>query len=247
MFFINNITAQGPPIYTDSPVLLGLEGGAVRTFGKYISKKNAAVYVHPLAVPYNLTEKLFVGAVVPYIIKMPEDADAQSGIGDITAFAKYVIFQKDRTRKTFRSAIKVTETFPTGKTSSAPPIGSGAYQTSIGIVNGYITTKYGIYGEVDYNITSINLPDELAYNIAFGFPLLPQNYPPKQINLYLEFTGNYVIENRINNLFIAPGVQYITGRRALFESGIQLPLTENADDKEKTNYMFLLGTRILLF
>lgn len=241
--FADKISAQGPPIYTDSPILLGLEGGAVRTFGKYISKKNATIYVHPFVVPYNLTAKLFIGVGTPYISKMPKGKDHQSGMGDVFAFAKYVILQKDKTGKTFRSAVKVSETFPTGKTN----IGSGVYQTSVGIVNGYITTKYGIYGEVSYNIASDNLPDELIYNFAFGLPLLPQKYPPKQLNLYLEFTGDYIVDNKANNLFIAPGVQYIAGRRFLFEGGIQIPLAEDVPETQKTNFMYLLGTRILIF
>lgn len=238
-----NLLAQGPAIYTDSPVLLGLEGGAVRTFGKYISKKNATVYVQPIMIPYNLTAKLFIGAGVPYISKMPKGEKSQSGFGDVFAFAKYVILQKDKTGKTFRSAVKVSETFPTGKTN----IGSGVYQTGIGLVNGYITTKYGIYAEVDYNFASGNLPGELIYNFAFGLPLLPQKYPPKQLNIYLEFTGDYIVDNKANNLFIAPGAQYIAGRRILLESGIQIPLVEDAPETQKTNFMYLLGIRILIF
>lgn len=241
--FHENSFAQGPAIYTDSPVLLGLEGGAIRTFGKYISGKNATVYIHQFVVPYNLTEKLFIGVGVPYIRKTPKGRETLSGIGDITAFAKYVVFQRDKPSKTFRTAIKVSETIPTGKTS----ISSGIYQTNIGIVNGYITTKYGIYGEVNYNITSDNLPDELIYNFAFGLPLLPQKYPPTQLNFYLEFTGKYISEIKSNNLFLAPGLQFIAGRRILFESGIQIPLKEDVPATEKTNFMYLLGTRILLF
>lgn len=238
-----NSYAQGPAIYTDSPVLLGLEGGAIRTFGKYISKKNATVYVHPFVVPYNLTEKLFIGVGLPYISKTLKGEETQSGIGDVFAFAKYVILQKDKTAKTFRSAVKVSETFPTGKTN----IGSGVYQTGIGIVNGYITTKYGIYAEVDYNISSGNLPNELIYNFALGLPLLPQKYPPKQLNIYLELTGDYIVDSKTNNLFIAPGVQYIAGRRFLLETGIQLSLAEDVPETQKTNFMYLLGTRILIF
>ncbi|MEE8289408.1 MAG: hypothetical protein V3R25_08335, partial [Nitrosomonadaceae bacterium] len=42
---IDNGYAQGPPIFTDTPLLLGLEGGGIRTFGKYISKENANIYL----------------------------------------------------------------------------------------------------------------------------------------------------------------------------------------------------------
>tara|TARA_R110000822_G_scaffold257726_1_gene383256 strand:+ start:198 stop:410 length:213 start_codon:yes stop_codon:yes gene_type:complete len=45
--------AQGPPIFTDTPILLGLDGGGVRTFGRFIAKENATIYVQPVALPYN--------------------------------------------------------------------------------------------------------------------------------------------------------------------------------------------------
>lgn len=244
---IDNSYAQGPPIFTDSPILLGLEGRGIRTFGKYISKENANIYMQPFAVPYNLTPKLNIGLMVPYVRKSPDGKETQSGIGDIGVFAKYVILQKDYPRKTFRTLVKVTQRFPTGRTNSDPAIGLDAYQTSIGLVSGFITTKYGIYGEVGYNMVSNNKSDNLIYNFAFGYPLLPQQYPPKQLNAYLEFNGNYKLDNNQNILFISPGLQFIAGRRVLFETGIQLPLIEDVPDNQKTKFMYTLGTRILIF
>ena len=39
-----SLNAQGPPIFTDSPLLLGLEGGGIRTFGKYIYKSYLFIF-----------------------------------------------------------------------------------------------------------------------------------------------------------------------------------------------------------
>ena len=239
--------AQGPPIFTDSPVLLGLEGRGIRTFGKYISKQNINVYMQPVGVPYNITSKLLAGIIAPFISKSPKGMKTQSGIGDIAVFAKYTIIQKDDLGKTFRTLAKVKETFPTGNTTKTPGIGSGAYQTAIGLVSGYITKKYGIYGEIGYNITSNKLPDNFIYNIAFGYPIVPPQYPPRQLNVYLEFNGNYVVDNKQNNLFISPGIQLIPSKRFLFETGIQFALIEDVPNNQKTNFMYLLGTRILIF
>lgn len=242
-----DVFSQGPPIYTDTPILFGLEGGGIRTFGKYISMQDATVYMQPLIIPYNPSSKFLVAAVIPYVRKSPKGMETQTGIGDLTIVGKYLIFQRDKSAQTFRTALKVSETFPTGKTSTAPPIGADAYQTSIGLVNGFVTTKYGVYGEVNYNLTSNGLPDEWIYNFAFSLPLLPQKYPPNQLNVSLELTGNYQAENQINRLFVAPGIQYIAGRRLLVEAGIQLPLQEDVPDAQKTNYMLLIGTRVLIF
>ncbi len=239
--------AQGPPIVTDTPIMLGLEGRGIRTFGNIISNENGNAYVHPLAIPYNITRKWQVGIILPFISKSPTGLASRTGIGDVKVFTKYQLYQKDGKKKTLRGLLKLSETFPTGNSTDAPTLGSGAYQTTLSLVNGYVTTEYGIYGEFGYNITSDRLPDNFIYNIAFGYPLLPQKYPPKQVNLFLELTGNYVFDGVGNNLFISPGIQYIAGRRLLFETGIQLPLDESAPDGQQTNFILRIGTRVLIF
>jgi len=155
--------------------------------------------------------------------------------------------QKFNPNRTLRSLIKLTETFPTGNSTEPPTLGTGTYQTTLSLVNGYVTTKYGIYGEVGYSATGDGLPDNFIYNIAFGYPLLPQKYPPNQLNLFLELNGNYVFEDIGNNLFLSPGIQYILGRKLLIESGIQLPLDEPAPEGQQTNYILRIGVRILIF
>ncbi len=241
------VPAQGPPIFTDTPVLLGLEGSGIRTFGKFISKENAKIYVQPLIVPYNITPRLLVAAVVPFVNKNPSDGAAIGGLGDMSAVAKFTVFQIDGKAKTFRIVAKLREIFPTGNSKSMPSLGAGIYQTMPGIVSGYITSKFGIYADIGYNITSGGATDNLLYNMAFAYPLLPQQYPAKQINIYLEFNGNYIVDTKANSLFVSPGLQWIMGRRVLVESGIQIPLNEIVPSGSKTKFMFLLGTRILIF
>lgn len=242
-----DVKAQGPPIFTDTPIMLGVQGRGVRTFGNIISRENVNAYSQVLVVPYNLTSKLQVAGVVPYLWISPEGTSSNSGFGDLRVFAKYQLYQKDGKGTTLRSLIKLTETFPTGNASKMPALGTGAYQTTISLVNGYVTTKYGVYGEVGYNLAGNGLPDNLVYNIAFGYPLLPQKYPPNQLNVFLELNGNYVFEDVGNNLFLSPGIQYIAGRKLLFESGIQIPLVDASPTNQQTNYILRIGTRILIF
>ncbi|WP_339840208.1 hypothetical protein [uncultured Maribacter sp.] len=239
--------AQGPPIFTDTPIMLGVQGRGIRTFGNIISKENANIYSQILVLPYNITSKWQVVTVLPYVSISPEGVSSRSGFGDLKVFTKYQLYQKDGKGTTLRGLIKLTETFPTGNSSKMPALGSGAYQTTLSLVNGYITTKYGIYGEVGYNISGNGLPDNLIYNIAVGFPLLPQKYPPNQLNVFLELNGNYVFDDVRNNIFLSPGIQYIAGRKLLFESGIQIPLADAAPNNQQTNYILRIGTRILIF
>ena len=242
-------SAQGPPIFTDTPIMLGLEGRGFRTFGRYISRENVKVYVQPLAIPYNINAKWQIGAILPFRSLNPETdgVDTNSGFGDLSVFTKYQIFQKDGKGKTFRGLIKLSKTFPTGDDSETPALGSGVNTTGIVFVTGYITTKYGVYAELGYNIVSDDKPNNLAYNIAFSYPLLPQKYPPFQLNVSADLNGITVPEVDQNILFFSPGLQLITGKRFLLETGVQLPLTQSGYGSNEFNYTYTLGTRILIF
>ncbi len=239
--------AQGPPIYTDTPVLLGLSGSGVRTFGKFVKKEHADIYKQPFVLPYNITPKMLVGAIIPLVNIKPANASAQFGVGDMAVFLKRTLYQKDNKAKTFRLMGKVQQVFPTGNTTDTPTLGAGSYQTLLGLVAGYITTKIGLYSEIGYTITTNGLPDNWVYNLAIGYPLLPQQYPAKQVNLFLELKGNYLPGIASNNAFISPGLQWITGRRLLVETGFQLPIVEQVPDNQKTKFIFTLGLRVLLF
>jgi hypothetical protein len=186
-----------------------------------------------------------MGGIFPFKFISPNGGETTGGLSDITVFAKYQLYKKDETAKTFRILANFKQSFPTGKTTSVPPIGSGIYQTYIGLIIGKISTEIGIYGDFGYNITSNGATDSFSYNFSIGIPLLPQKYPQKQINSFLEFNGNYLIDSKIHMFFISPGLQFIPGRRILFETSFQIPITQQNLIVNKTNYSVLLGTRFL--
>ena len=236
----SNVFSQGPPIFTDSPYLLGLDGGGIRTFGKYISTEVGQTYVQPLVVPFNVTTDFQVGGIQSYVFRSPDNGESQSGFGNFTLFGKYSIIQIDGKAKTFRTLLKYTQTFITG----ASNVSVDASASQIAIVTGYITTKYGIYGTVGYTFVSNSLPDNLIYNFALGYPLLPQKYPPFQLNLFLELNGVHTFDVNKHLLFVSPGLQLITSSTFLIESGMQIPVI---DDRNATNYTYTLGIRYLFF
>lgn len=133
--FIFSVTigfSQGPPITTQTPVMLGLEGNGIRTFGKLISKENVTIYVQPIAIPYNISSKFQIGGIFPFKFINPKGSNAVNGFSDLTLFAKYQLYKKDGKAKTFRILANLKQTFSTGKTSSIPAIGLGLSQTYIG-------------------------------------------------------------------------------------------------------------------
>ncbi len=246
LFSITPLFAQGPPITTQTPVMLGLEGNGIRTFGKFISKKNVNVYIQPIGIPYNISTKFQIGGIFPFKFINPKNGDAVNGFADLTIFAKYQLYKKDGKAKTFRILANVKQTFPTGKTSTMPAIGSGLSQTYIGFVLGKISTKAGFYSDFGYTITNKGITDSFSYNFSVGIPLLEQKYPQKQLNTFLEFNGNYLFDPNIHIVFLSPGLQWIPGRRFLLETSFQIPIVQENITVNKTNYMLLIGTRFLI-
>jgi len=235
-----SIYAQGPPIFTDSPLLLGLEGGGIRTFGKYISTESGQTFIQPLVVPYNVTTDFQIGGIQPYVFRSSEDGESQSGFGNFTLFGKYSIIQIDGRAKTFRALLKYTQTFTTG----ASNVSVNANASQFSIVTGYVTINYGIYGTVGYSFVSSNLSNNLIYNFAFGYPLLPQKYPPFQLNLFMELNGTHTLDVDQHLLFVSPGLQLMTSSTFLIETGVQIPLV---DDRNTTKFAYTLGIRFLFF
>ncbi len=236
----SNLFAQGPPINTDTPILLGLDGGGFRTFGKIISTETGTTYIQPVAIPYNLGSDFQLGVIQPYVLSYPDNKDNKSGFGNLSLFAKQMLVQFDFKGKTIRSLLKFTQTFPTGSSD----ISADVYSSQIMLVTGYVTLKYGLYASAGYTFVSKNLPDNLVYNFAFGYPLLPQKYPPFQLNLYLELNGKHVYEVDKNLLFLSPGLQFITSVNFLIESSFQYIIIDNTDSMKFT---YSIGIRYLLY
>ena len=192
--------AQGPPINTDSPILLGVSGAGARSFVKVIKKssqdKDLTVTVSPVVIPYNVSTRLLVGGVFPYFNK---DLDtnagsmSSSGFGDTKLFAKYVVHQIDKRQETIRFVVKNSVTLPTGDEDAKPALGDGTTDYSFGVVAGWIKPRVAFEAEGVYSLNTtrhgINYGDSFTYNFALGYRLSPavyERYPSPQVNVYLE-------------------------------------------------------------
>lgn len=218
------VRAQGPPINTDTPIMLGLQGRGVRTFGKIVRKatllqdgeaipdpmeRSITAWIVPVAIPYNVfSDKFQIGAVVPF---MTIDADsrqsdaASSGIGDVRLFAKYLVYQFDRKGKTIRLAAKAGVKLPTGDDEKQPALGTGSTDYFFSAVAGWIESRVGVYVEGIYHLNTsrgaIDFGNSVFYNLALSYRLLPvvyETYPSPQLNGYLEINGSTRNHNSIN-------------------------------------------------
>ncbi len=264
--------AQGPPINTDTPILLGVSGAGARSFVKIIKKssqdKDLIVMVSPVVIPYNVSTRLLIGGVFPYFNK---DLDtnagsmSSSGLGDTKLFAKYVVHQIDKRQETIRFVLKSSVTLPTGDEDAKPALGDGTTDYSFGVVAGWIKPRVSLTSEGVYSLNTsrrgVNYGDSFAYNFALGYRLSPavyERYPSPQVNVYLELNGLTLKRNELNGLnlentggttlLLSPGIQYIGGRKWLIEGSIQFPIVENLNGSQLgTDIVVSLGTRILLF
>jgi len=272
MILFSTAHAQGPPINTDTPILLGVSGAGARSFVKVIKKssqdKELTVTVSPVVIPYNVTTRLLVGGVFPYFNKVLDTnagSMSSSGYGDTKLFAKYVVHQIDKRQETIRFVLKSSVTLPTGDEDAKPALGDGTTDYSFGVVAGWIKPRVSLTTEAVYSLNTsrrgINNGDSFAYNFALGYRLSPrvyERYPSPQVNVYLELNGLTTKHNELNGLnlentggttlLLSPGIQYIGGRKWLVEGSIQFPIVDNLNGSQlETDIIASLGLRILLF
>ena len=204
----------GPPINTDTPITLGLEGRGVRTFTKVVRASSGppGCTCNYDALdrnrPYNVTTKGVAGIIVPTVFKELRSGGetvSSSGLGDISLFAKYVAIQVDRHQETFRLAPKVVAKLPTGDEHKAPALGSGSTDFAFGGVAAWLKGRYGLYVDglyqVSGNANGRQFGNGLTYNLALAYRLSPavyRIYPTRQINAYLELDGSWRDKNQLN-------------------------------------------------
>jgi len=271
LFFMRIGLAQGPPIQTDTPIMLGLAGSGVRGFSKIIYKKSAktslTVLVTPLIVPVNLfSDRFQAGLIVPFkqiTIRKSAQTNRVSGMGDAAVYVKYLLYQKNGRNETLRIAAKTTLKFANGSASATPSPGSGSTDVLVSSVAAWIKHRTGIYAEgifaLNGQFNGRNYGNAFYYNLAFAWRALPvvyDHYPMKQLNIYLELNGEAHLDDigsdrqSFNNayalIFLSPGLQYVGGARWLLESSVQLPLTDTRSANTlKDSWRFSLGFRFL--
>ena len=235
--------ANGPPIQAETAFVTGLNGAAVRSFGKVVRKSGAAgevtAFVAPVVVPYELVDnKLVIGAGLPLVTKTLRLADGASrsagfGIGDLFLFGKFNIYQSDAPQETFRVAGKIGLTFPTGTDDVSdargllPPSlqrGTGSVNPSAMLIATKLWRRFGVNADVGYTAlpeaNGIDRGDVVRYDLAGAFRLLPwvfDTYPDHQLNLMLEVNGEWSEKGRLEGL-----VNSDSGGHVLFVSpGLQ--------------------------
>lgn len=236
---------QGPPIRTDKPIMLGENKGTFKAFYQYLKSGDRHYHMVPLMIDYNIKNNIEVGIDLP--LAALNDPDRQEGFkaGDISLRAKYQFVQKDGMGKTFRMAAKAISTLPTGRPDEAPMIGMGTYQTSVGLLAGMESLKYGIVGELAYRHMGERHPDAVDAKLAFGLPLMKPSYPVKQVTLYFEYEGKWMPSVDGYAVYFAQGIQYAFRSYAL-ELSLQMPLVQEVPEFFRRDLALMIGGRFII-
>ena len=240
------IYAQGPPVMTDSPIILGKGRTIIKTLTQYIRAENDVDYLTvPLIVHYTIDSDKLVGIHLPYVTTYNlHGKDANAALGDIDLLYNHQFYQWDKQGKTFRMLGKFKQTIPTGTATHFESISMNAWKSTIGLVSGYESLEFGLLSDVGYKIIA-EAPDQIYYNFGFGLPLLPHQFPPKQVNVYIETQGEYHPETGKSALYYTPALQYATYQWTV-EIGAQLPIYQLYSASNSLEYSLIFGARFVL-
>lgn len=234
--------AQGPPITIDKPIMLGGKSFTVKTLTE-IRKTNRGNSTYlPVMLHYLPTANTLLAIHLPVISSNLSKQEKEWNIADIVFQAKYQFYRKDQTGKTFRVVAKTLQTLPTGAEIDVINLSTGKYQGYYGLVSGYETLKYGISSELGYNWSSDENFNEWRTKLGFGLPLLKPQYPNKQINLFFEYTSQWLTHRDWYQLLYSQGVQ-LALKNVTFEASIQFPLINDFPESRKLQNAIFIGSR----
>ncbi|MCH8842624.1 MAG: transporter [SAR324 cluster bacterium] len=244
------------------------------------ANREVDVYAVVSALGYGIDRRLALFGVLPYLDKrLSLEMDGRritretQGIGDLTVFGRYTVFQDDAPGRTFRVAPFLGTEIPTGENTASdkfgrlPPalqLGSGSWDPFAGVVTTYQTLGYqidaqaryqdhteadgveiGNLAEVDASLQYRILPGELGGGgvPAFLYGVLEANLVRQDKT---RIDGNNDPDSGGTSLFLAPGLQYVTTRWIL-ETAVQVPVVQNLNgDALETGFVFRAGFRVNL-
>lgn len=252
LFFVlglaSNVEAQGPPITTDKPIMLGSKTVIVKTLTEIRSQGDGLYTRVPLMVHYLPSSNSLVALHVPYVHYNKNKDDNEGGegsLGDIQLLLKYQFFRRDWTAKTFRVVAKMIQNFPTGPEYNIEDFSFGSWATYTSIVAGYETIKHGISSEIGVQFHANDvLENSFKAKLGFGLPILKPLYPVNQINLYFEYAYDKSLESDDTAITFAQGLQYAKGRLTL-EAALKIPLYSNLTYEQRLRNSIFLGTRYI--
>jgi len=183
-----------------------------------------------------------VDKVVPRLGRIEE---AHDGIGDLTLLTKYRFWQKDvRPQETLRWAALGGLNIRSGDSDFS----SDSYDPILGTVFTWQRNRGWLDADLAYQLNTgggQDRHDVLRYDVSYSYRIFPVVYPHSnvhELDAVAELNGRYMTDGS-HEVFLAPGLQFIT-ERWIFETSIQLPVLQDlAGNAPETDYRLVVGIR----
>ncbi len=219
---------------------------------------------------YGVNAKLAMFAVLPYTNKEATTLNgpkrSSDGLGDVTVFGRYTLYQKDWTGRTLRVAGVAGLKAPTGSDDESDDsgrlpvglqLGTGSWDAYVGGVVSYQTLDFGIDAQVSYRenteASGFEAGDETRFDVSYQHRLSPSTLDLETRSfLYGVVELNTIIRDRhrqngvsLENsggttVFLTPGVQYVT-RKIIAEIAVQIPVVQNLNGSALENDFMIRG------
>lgn len=203
-----------------------------------------------------------------------EGEEFTRGLSDVQLFGRYKFFSRPALRAWNQASFQFTLKAPTGSTERGtridlPPVMKRALQPGTGstdfifdVTGGRFTSRYNTILDLGYRLNTesddVAFGDEFFVNAdveTFLFPTLTRKRGQEVLTLlelsYVhaerdEFDGRDVRDSGGDQLFIAPGLQWIVSESFLLETSVQVPLFQDLrGNQPELDRSVLAGFRFL--
>jgi len=240
------------------------------------SDREVSVTALASVLGYGITSELAVFAVVPWFLERELSVTTPAGritrstdgLGDLTLFARYTVFQRDAAGRTLRVAPIAGLKAPTGNDDDRDRLGrlprplqasTGGWDGFAGAVITYQTLDFQVDGQVQYRRNgqaegfepgdAARFDASLQYRFwpaeldrgtpGFAYALLESNLVHRERD---ERSGAGT-DSGGTQWLLAPGLQYVT-RRWIVEGTVQLPLARDPNGEAlEDDYILRVGFR----
>ncbi len=205
---------------------------------------------------YGVNAKLALFGVLPYTKKEAAMSGgvgrSSDGLGDVTLFGRYTLYQRDWRGRTLRVAGVAGIKAPTGDDDEFDDVGrlpvslqlgTGSWDGFLGGVVSYQTSDFGIDAQLSYRANSeaneFEAGDEIHLDFSYQHRFLPGAltsetraflYGVLEVNAVHKDrsrqSGSSIGDSGGTTIFITPGIQYVT-RKLIAEVGVQVPVMQN--------------------
>ena len=165
------------------------------------------------------------------------------GFGDITSMLKMQFYQHDTgPTDTARASLLAGMEIRSGDSDFS----SDSYDPLLGLVYTQALGRHGFDAAALWKFnTAGGDADRLRYDLAYVYRLQPEQYTAGKLTALfglIELNGFYET-NGDNEIFISPGIQYVTKDWAL-EATVQLPIWQDLDHRMERNFILGLSLRL---